>query len=491
MKLKVKFLKWAAGIPVAMLNEKTAKSIGVGIKDRVSIKIDSKEMSTIVDTVGSLIDHNEIAVSFEIKKELNLKAGQKVDVTLAFPPDSLVFIKKKLNGKALSKREISEIIKDIVSNSLSEAEIALFVSAMYENGMTFNETISLIDAISETGNKLDLKGGIIVDKHSIGGVPGRTTPIIVSICASAGLIFPKNSSRSITTPAGTADVMEVLANVDFSVGEIRKIVKKVGACIVWGGGLEIVPADSKIIEVEKMLNIDPEAQMIASIMSKKLATGSKYILIHIPYGKYAKVGQKKAMQLQDKFEKLGRHFHKILKCHLSKNNGPIGNGVGPVLEMADVIKILDPCQKGPKRLEDISISLSGELLEMSGKAKKGEGEKMAKRILYSGEAFKKFKQIIVAQGGNLDFNKKLCPAKFKKNIKSKKTFEIKAIDNKIINSIARIAGCPTDKRTGLYLHFLPGETVKKGQDLITIYSESESRLKQASALYKEESPFKL
>jgi len=201
MELKVKFLKWSAGIPVAMLNQKTAKKLGVHVQDKISIKTLSKypkETSTIIDTITGLIKEKEIAVSSELKKRLELRKGQKVDVTLALTTKSLFFIKKKLNNKRLSRKEINEIIRDITDNSLSEAEIALFISGMYKNGMDVNEIIYLIDAILESGNKFKFRGKIIGDKHSIGGIAGnRTTPIIVSICASAGIIMPKSSSRAI------------------------------------------------------------------------------------------------------------------------------------------------------------------------------------------------------------------------------------------------------------------------------------------------------
>ena len=490
MKLKVKFLKWSAGVPVVMLNKFTAEKIGVHTKERVLIKSHSKELSTIVDIVEKVVNKNEIAVSSELKEIINLKNGQEVDVTISASPKSLIYIKKKLNNESLSQKEIDEIIKDITTNSLSEAEIALFISAMYKQGTSMEETIYLINAMLKNGNQLHLKGKFIVDKHSIGGIPGRTTPIIVSICAAAGLIFPKTSSRAITTASGTADAMEVLARVEFSMKELKKIIEKTNAFIIWGGGLNMGPADSKIIQIEKMLGIDPEAQLLASIMSKKLAVGSNYILINIPYGKTAKVNKIKALRLKKKFELLGKHFNKQLKAVLTKNKGPLGNGVGPVLEIIDVIKILNPDEQGPKYLEESSLNLSAVILEMTGKAKKGMGLKLAEDILYSGKAFEKFKEIIKAQEGSLDFEK-LKPAKFKKEIKAKKSGEILEIDNKKINFLARIAGCPTEKSSGLYIHFFAGDKIKIGQKIITIYSESKSRLKQAEKFYKMENPFKM
>lgn len=492
MELKIRLLKWSAGIPVAMINLKTAELMGIHENDRVSIEKLSKgdgEFSTIVDIVEKIVKENEIGISSEIKELFNLKDRQKVDVNLAKSPASLDYIKKKLDKKKLSKNEIKEIIKDIVNNSLSDPEVALFVSGMYENKMDFNETIDLIEAFLESGEKISFQGRFIVDKHCIGGIPGnRTTPIVVSICVAAGLICPKSSSKAITSAAGTADVIGAIAEVEFSTKEIKKIVKKTGGCMVWGGSLELVPADSKIIRIEKMLNIDPRAQLLASIMSKKLAVGSKYIIIDIPYGKNAKVDKKEALKLKKDFEKLGRYFKLNLKAVLTKGDQPIGNGIGPLLELIDVIKVLNPSEEGPKDLKKKSLFLAGQLFEMTNKAKKGKGAEMAKNILDSGKAFEKFIQIIKAQKGSI---KHIELGKFKKDIFAKSYGRIAEINNIKINLLARISGCPVDKCSGLYIYSHIGDRIKKGDKILTIYSESKPRLKEALIYYNKEKPIKI
>lgn len=349
------------------------------------------------------------------------------------------------------------------------------------------ETIFLIEAILKTGEILKFKKRYVVDKHSVGGVPGnRTTPIVVPICAAAGLLMPKNSSRAITSAAGTADVIETIANVEFNMKELKKIINKTGACMVWGGSLKIVPADNKIIKVEKILNIDPESQLIASIMSKKLSVGSKYIVIDIPYGKTAKLSKKRAEALKSKFYYLGKYFHKKIRCLVTDGSQPIGNGIGPALELIDVIKILDPKQTGPKDLENKALLQAGTLLEMTGKAKKGNGIKLAEEILLSGKAYEKFKEIIKAQGGNL---KKIKLGDFKEYIHSKKRGKVREINNKLISSLAKLAGCPLDKYSGIYLHKHVGDKVRKGEKIITIYCESKHRLNEAAAFAHSKSPF--
>tara|TARA_Y100000034_G_C6823537_1_gene371124 strand:- start:71 stop:1156 length:1086 start_codon:yes stop_codon:yes gene_type:complete len=360
---------------------------------------------------------------------------------------------------------------------------------MYEKGMSLKETISMIKAILKFGNKLKLNKEFIVDKHSIGGVPGnRTTPLVVSICSAAGLTFPKTSSRAITSAAGTADVIETIAKVDFSIDELKKIMKKTNAFMVWGGALGMVPADSKIIKVEKALKIDPKSQLIASILSKKFAVGSRYIVIDIPYGKNAKVSKINAEKLKNKFNKLGKHFHKKLKCVLTNGNEPIGNGIGPALELKDIIKILNPTEVGPKDLEKKSIFLAGEIFDLTEKTKKGEGVKLAEEILRSGKAFEKFKQIIKAQKGDL---RRIKNSKFKKDVFLKRSGKIKEINNKKITSLARILGCPVDKSSGIYLYFHIGDSVKKREKIMTFHSETKARLSEAVKFYKENNPVKI
>jgi AMP phosphorylase len=486
--LKIKFLDWSAGIPVAMLNEKTATELGIHTKDRVSITTLSKPektFSTIVDTVKDLISPEEILVSSELKSLLDLKEKQFVKVVLAENSESLNYIKKKLEGKELSEEEIKLIVSDVVSNALSESEVAMFVSAMYIRGMNEKETTFLIRSILKTGNTISFSNKYVVDKHSIGGIPGnRATPIVVSICAAEGLIFPKTSSRAITSSAGTADVIETIARVDFSIEELKKIIAKTNACLVWGGGLGMVPADDKIIQTEKLLKLDPEAQLLASIISKKLAAGSKYVLIDIPYGKYAKVDKAKGLHLKERFEKMGKIFNIKIKAVLTKGDEPMGFGVGPALELNDVIHVLDQTKVGPRDLEEKSLFLAGEIFEMVGMNKKGQGINRAREVLYSGRAYSKFVEIIEAQGGKV---REIEPATFKKIITAPSSGKIKEINNKLINSLARIAGCPADKVAGLYIYISLGDSVEKGSKLLTIYSKSKVRLLNAIDFYNKNS----
>jgi len=490
MQLKVRVLKFLAGRPIAILNETAARRMNIHVGERITISKFGDSIISIIDSSTELAMPNEIAVSGEIVEQLSLSEGDFVEVSLAEKPESTLFIRKKMDGLRLEKTEIDSIIKDIVGNALTEAEIAYFVSAVYKNGMNNLETENLIKAMVSTGKRLNFEG-TVVDKHSIGGIAAnRTTPIVVSICASAELTMPKNSSRAITSAAGTADVIESIAEVEFSTEEIKKIVEKTGACMVWGGSLGLSPADDKLIQVERILNLDPEPQLLASVLSKKIAVGSKYVIIDIPYGKSAKVDKTRGMRLKKKFEELGKEFNLRLKCVLTHGDEPIGKGIGPLLEIRDVIKVLKREPDAPKDLEEKGIFLAGEILELCARAKHGEGEKLARELLNSGKAFHKFREIIEAQHGKIPTMKEIEDrlGKQSKSILALSDSVVKEIDNKKMNIIANIAGSPMDKGSGLYLYKHVGEKVKKGEKLITIYSDSKARLENALQLYEKLKP---
>ena len=214
-------------------------------------------------------------------------------------------------------------------------EIAAFLigSASF---MTSGELLALVEAMARAGTQLNWPSPIVVDKHCIGGIPGnRTSMIVVPIVAAHGLTIPKTSSRAITSPAGTADTMEVLARVDVGIEEMKEVVAACRGCLVWGGHVNLSPADDILISVERPLSLDTREQMVASIMSKKLAAGSTHLLIDLPVGPTAKLANAtEAMRLRKLFEFVGDHFGIAVEVITTDGRQPIGNGIGPVLEAA-------------------------------------------------------------------------------------------------------------------------------------------------------------
>lgn len=205
---------------------------------------------------------------------------------------ALQAIRKKLIGKRLNYDEIFAVMDAISREKLSPILTTYFAASGYSKGFTNEEVYYLTKAMIETGDRLHFKG-IVADKHSIGGVPGtRTTLLVIPIVASAGFLIPKSSSRAITTPGGTGDDMEVLAPVTFTKQQIYKIVEKTNACIVWGGSVDIAPADDDLIKVEEPLMFESFDKILVSIMAKKVAFGSNHIVIDLPYGKHVKLPKK-------------------------------------------------------------------------------------------------------------------------------------------------------------------------------------------------------
>ncbi len=488
MKLRLKRLRVAAGKPIAFLHVSDALRLGVHPSERVLVKWNHSEEIVVIDVTTTFIKKGQIGLSDEVMEYLGIKAESHLEVEPMRVASSSFVLKEKRTCDPYTQDQLKRIIKDVVNGALTEAEIAYFISGVNYCGMTLQETKYLINAIVSTGSTLSWGSSECADKHSIGGIPGnRTTPIVVAICAAAGVLMPKTSSRAITSAAGTADTIETLAPVDFSVQELKKIVGKTGACLAWGGALGLAPADDKLIQVEKMLNLDPEPQLLASILSKKIAVGSKYVLIDIPYGPGAKVSRKEALALKRKFMALGRSLGLVMNVVLTDGSQPIGNGVGPVLEMQDVLRVLKR-EQAPHDLEQKSIKLAGMLLEMTKKARKGKGKMLAKNILESGRAFLKFKDILEAQGGSI---RELSLGKHSKTLFTSKSGSIRSMHNRSINMAARIAGCPQDKKAGLYLHAHVGDRIKKGAPLVTLYAESAFKLKSALSFFNANHPIEV
>jgi AMP phosphorylase len=494
MRLKIKNLDWLAGRPVIILNNYTAKKLNVRPDERVSLN--GRKIYAVVDIFNKIVLNDEIGISEELSVLLHKKNKDLIEVYPASLHKAGLLISNKLEGKELSKEEIKEIISEIVQNNLTESEIAYFLSAEKLIGMSFNEIIFLIQAMVDSGKKLDFGKKIVADKHCIGGIAGnRTTPIVVSICAAAGLFIPKTSSRAITSASGTADVIETIARVEFSAEELKKLAEKTGACLVWGGSLGLAPSDDKIIHVERIINIDVESQLLASIMSKKISVGSNHILIDIPYGKETKVKSiSEAKKLGEKFKKISQYFNLKLKVVYTNGEDPIGNGFGPVLEMFDVLSVLKNKPNCSKGLREKALFLASELLGLCGHK---DALKRAEEILSSGKAYQKFKEIINTQNGktkdSADFEKRVSElklARIKKDVFASRSGKIINLDNKEVNTIARILGCPENKSAGLYIYRNSG-LVSKGERILTLYTESETKLREALDMIKNKSPIEV
>jgi putative thymidine phosphorylase len=486
MELIVNDIDIATGGPaVAIINAVDAARLDLHAEDRVKLKKGRKEATVILDVAESkkTVAPGHIGLFEEPLKLLGAKHHSKVELFLKEKPAAVQYIRKKLDGKELSSSELIEIIREVVHNNLSSVELTHFVAACYTQGLSVKEVLSLTKAMVLSGERLKLKGKVM-DLHCIGGVPGnRTTMIVVPIIAAAGLQIPKTSSRAITSPAGTADTMEVLAKVDISIEKMKQVIKRTNGCIVWGGAINLAPADDKIIRIEYPLSIDAEGQLLASVMAKKHSVSSNHVLLDIPVGKTTKAKNLRyAKHLKKLFEALGKKLGMKVAVIATDGSQPIGNGVGPALEAADCLKVLKNDSSAPKDLKEKSLLMAGLMLEMGGKAKAGKGKLLAKKLLESGQAYKKMQQIIAAQGKKVA---KLHPAKHKLYFRAAKPGTIKEINNVFISKVARLAGAPKDVAAGIYLYKHVGEKVKKGEKVLTVYSENKEKLGYARHFLKE------
>ena len=484
----------AGGKYIVVLNTVDAAHMDVKNLDRVRLAKDGgKSVSAVINLSEHYVKPGDIGIFKDATDLLKIKNGQKVVVEPTEKPISVSYIKRKMDGFILSPEEINAIIKDIMNGDISDVEATAFLTTLSIRDLNKDETLSLTNAIINSGTTLDLKRKPILDKHCTGGVPGnRTSMIIVPIIAAAGLMIPKTSSRSITSPAGTADSMEVLAPVSLSKEEIEKVVNKTNGCLVWGGGVNLAAADDKLIKIRHPLDLDPRGVLLASILAKKKAVGATHVLIDIPMGKGSKIQTKQdADELAADFMDLGSKLGMEIECIITPGYDPIGSAIGPALEAREVMRILQG-EKVSSELKEKALVMSGLMLEMVGKADRGDGRTLANKILGSGEALRKMREIIEYQGGDPKIKPNEIPIGCHSlDITAKEDGRIHFMNNKCICAIARAAGAPTDKGAGIYLHVEKGDKIKKGQKIMTIYAESERKLTVAQEVYERTYPFEM
>jgi len=483
MRLKVKILGIEAGDkPIAVLNEDDAADLGILSLARISLKSRNKEMVAVLNTTKSVVPKGYVGVFDKIAANMELREGVDVEVAVAKFPSSLNSIKMKLKGRKLNYEELLEIIKDVVAGRLSEIEISSFVTALNNFGLDIDETVNMAKAMVETGRKLELNDAYIVDKHSIGGVPGdKTTLLVVPIVAACGLTIPKTSSRAITSAAGTADRAEVLMPVELNIDEMRTVVKRAGGCIVWGGALELAPADDIFIKVEYPLSIDP--MMIPSIMSKKKAVGAEYLVIDIPCGRGTKVKTiGDADILAKDLIEVGKRLGIKTECAVTYGEQPIGHAIGPALEAREALEIIMRKRAVPDVI-DKAKHIASMLLDMVGK----DGQKLTEDALKSGKAEEKLRQIIFEQGGDSEINpEEIEIGKYGMDVHAGLSGYVLWINNQQLTAIARAAGAPKDKGAGIYIYKKIGDRAEKDEKLFTIYAEKTRKLKQAQEQLEEE-----
>lgn len=452
--------------------------------DRVRVIAASSQNGKLREITGVLnfcrspiLAKGEIGLSEVAWRDLGVAEGSSVTATLARPPESVELVRRKLAGSRLERGDFEEILRDVAGRRYSKVELSMFVLSCALRQLDRGELVGLTQAMIACGERLDFGPGPVADKHCVGGVPGnRTTLVVVPILAALGVVVPKTSSRAITSPAGTADTMGVLAEVSLDPGRIHRVVEKTGGCIVWGGALALAPADDVLITVERPMGIDTEAQMVASILAKKRTAGATHALIDIPVGPTAKVrSREQAERLAAVFTDVAGAIGLAVDVVQTGAAGPIGSGVGPRLEALDVQAVLRRDPAAPADLREKSLYLAARLLEGVGAVPPASGYRAAQGALDSGAAERKLEEIIDAQG-----RRELPPAAPQRcEITSPRDGRVRELDCWEVAKVAKLAGAPAHVASGVRILRGPGAVVARGEPLLEIHAQSRMHLEFA------------
>lgn len=460
------------------------RSEGFEVHARVRVDLKDRHILATLNTVeNGLLETGEASLSKYAWELLQAEEGDQVALSHPKPLQSLSFVRSKVYGNTLKSQEIQHIIEDIAQGRYSDIHIATFLTGCAGGRLTDAEVIDLTHAMITVGERISWSSDMIVDKHCVGGLPGnRTTLIVVPIVVAFGMTMPKTSSRAITSPAGTADTMETLAPVALNLKAMQRVVEQEQGCIVWGGSVALSPADDVLIRVERAMDLDSEGQLIASVLSKKIAAGSTHTVIDIPVGATAKVRSLEiAHNLKKLFELVANALGVHLSVLLSDGVQPVGRGIGPALEAKDVLDVLQNKPDAPQDLRDRALTLAGTILEFSPQIKTGEGKTIATRLLDEGNAWNKFQAICNAQGGL----REPPTAPYTHPIRAKQRGRVISIDNRQLSRLAKLAGAPHDKAAGIRLHTPLDTLVEREQPLFTIHAESKGELRYALSLLEQ------
>ena len=459
------------------------RSEGFQSLTRLNVEVKGKTIVANLNiTDNGLLKEGELGLSFSAAKKLEVSDGEVISVSHVQPLHSMSFVRAKIYGKELTQDAYRDIINDITDEKYSNIFLSSFVTACSGSNMTLQEVCYLTKAMTESGNRINWGKDIVADKHCIGGLPGnRTTLIIVPIIAALGIPIPKVSSRAITSPAGTADTMEVLTNVNLSLEQMKKVVEKENGCIAWGGSVRLSPADDIIIRVERALDIDSEAQMIASILSKKVAAGSTHCVIDVPVGPTAKVRSvEDAELLKANLLQVAKYIGLEIRVLFSDGTQPVGSGIGPSLEARDVLAVLRNDPSASKMLQARALRLASEIIQMVLFKDEKTAASLAKDMIVSGRALQKLIAICETQGGY----KEPKTSAFQKIIEASHSGIVSEINNREIARVAKLAGAPLAQEAGIELFIQLYQKVEKGEPLFSIHANSPGELEYAYAYYQ-------
>lgn len=468
---------------------------------KVEVRAGGRSILAVLNVVDDarLLGECELGLSEQAFAQLAVREGEAVRVAHAEPPPSLAALKRKIAGQRLAREELGAIVRDIAAHRYSKVELAAFVVATNQFALDRDEVLHLTEAMTAAGRRLDWRAldgaALVVDKHCIGGIPGnRTSMLVVPIVAvhaeRAGMLIPKTSSRAITSPAGTADTMACLAQVELPFERLQVIVHEQRGCLAWGGRAQLSPADDVLISVSRPLSLDSPGQMVASILSKKIAAGVTHLVLDIPLGPTAKVRDMAAAQrLKKLFEYVAARLGLTLEAVITDGSQPIGRGIGPALEARDVLQVLHGDADAPQDLRAKALTLAGRVIEFDPHVRGGAGVDLARAILDSGRALRKLEAIAEAQGRR-PFDRHAPPlARLSHVVTAPRDGTVVAIDNERLSRIARLAGAPRAAGAGVDLLHKVADPVARGAALYRIHADSAAELQFAVEVARRASGF--
>lgn len=406
-------------------------------------------------------------------------------------------IARKRDGFAHSRAELEFLIQGYVQGRIGDEQMAAWLMAVYFQGMTEEETVWLTDLMEHSGDVLDFSGidGIVVDKHSTGGVGDKTTLIVAPVVASRGGVVAKMSGRGLGHTGGTLDKLESIPGfrTELSESEFRATVKKYGLAVI-GQSADLAPADKKIYALRDVTGCVDSIPLIASsIMSKKLAAGTDAILLDVTVGdgafmKTLPEAKKLAQTMVDIGELVGRRTVALI----TSMEAPVGQAVGNALEVREAVEVLQG--GGPEDLRIISLALASNMLYLCGRGTLDECRKMAAESLKDGSAYRKLLDMVAAQGGDisvLEDTSKLPSAPVKEDLMAEKDTYLSRMKAEKIGIASMQLGAGREKlgdtldmAAGIYLHKKPGDFVKKGEPYLTLYTSDEGKLDAAKKTLK-------
>lgn len=410
---------------------------------------------------------DEIGLNEDAFKALNMSEGTEVHVSMAAPSLSAQSLRRKIAGEILTSSEYMDIIKDIASGRYSKMDIAAFLVAC-TSSMSATELVSFTEAlVAQKVLHWDEKS-MVVDQHCLGGVPANKTDLVILAIVSAyGLPIAKTCIRSLTSCAGVADTMGVLANVDYNTSKFQKLVRANNGAIVNYDVLEETKVNHLLHDVRSQLGINQNELVIASILAMMISSGVSHLVLDIPVGENARVhSTNEAIRIRKQVEYIGDMLGLSIDVVITDGSEPIGNGIGAVLEARDVMKILRNKEDAPIDLKEKSLFLAGRVLEFDPQLRGGQGYAVAKEILENGRALEAFQRIVNAQG----VHEVPALGQYVREVVAPYDGIVSAVNNTIINKIGVYAGATQCLGSGVDLNKKIGDKVKAGDVLYTIYS---------------------